>query len=55
MVEQVLKFCCDQIEMKKFHSSKNLVDIYNVRIDKIIIPDPSLYGKNKKLFLILQG
>ena len=45
-MKQVLKFGSNEIEKKKFHSSKNPVGIDDVNIDKIMISDASACGKN---------
>ena len=46
MIKQFLKFDSDEIEKKKFHSSKNPMAIDNVDISKVIKSDVSAFGKN---------
>lgn len=47
MVEQ-LKFGDVEIEKKKFHSSKKIINIHEVYIEKILLSNEFAYAKNKE-------
>ena len=48
MVVHFLIFGGDEIEKKKFHSSKSPIATNDIDINEIVISDASAYGKNKK-------
>ena len=48
MVVHFLIFGGDEIEKKKFHSSKSPITTNDIDINEIVISDASAYGKNKK-------
>ena len=47
MIEQFLKFGSDAIE-NKFYSSKKDINVNNVDIEEILVPNEFAYGKNKE-------
>ena len=47
MVAHFLIFGGDEIEKKKFHSSKSPIATNDIDINEIVISDASAYGKNK--------
>ena len=48
MVKLFLRFAGDEIEKKKYHSSKNPIELGDIDNNKIIISDTSAYDKNLK-------
>ena len=49
ITKEFLKFGDVEIEKKKFHNSKELVNLMDVSIKKILVPNDFAYGENKEV------
>ena len=52
MTEKTLKFNNIRVNKKKFHTSKELIDLMSVNIDQIVVSDTSNHNNNGSRYFI---